>query len=79
MPGTKKQSPARLTSGFAARGHTGIYVPMQVPDGELERVMHGLSRIPSIDGVLVTMPHTFAAYTYCVTRSSSPSGTCIGT
>src|SRR5215210_6102156 len=63
------QSPARLTSGFAARGHNGICVPMQVPDGDLESVMHGLIRIPNIDGLLVTMPHKFAASTYCATSS----------
>ena len=63
------KSPERLTSGFAARGHNGICVPMQVPDGDLESVMHGLTRIPNIDGVLVTMPHKFTAYTYCATSS----------
>ncbi len=63
------QSPARLTSGFAARGHNDICVPMQVPDRALESVMNGLIRIPNIDGLLVTMPHKFAAYTYCSTRS----------
>ncbi len=63
------QSPAHLTSGFAARGHNGSCVPMQVPDGDLESVMHGLTRIPNIDGVLVTMPHKFTAYTYCATSS----------
>lgn len=63
------QSPARLTSGFAARGHNGICIPMQVPDGDLERVMHGLARIPNIDGLLVTMPHKGTAYPYCATSS----------
>src|SRR5437868_124638 len=63
------QSPARLTSGFAARGRNGICVPMQVPDGDLERVMHGLARIANIDGVLVTMPHKGTAYPYCATNS----------
>jgi shikimate dehydrogenase len=63
------KSPERLTSGFAARGHNGICVPMQVPKGDLESVMHGLSRIPNIDGLLVTMPHKFAAYAYCATSS----------
>jgi shikimate 5-dehydrogenase len=63
------QSPERLTSGFVARGHNGICVPMQVSEGDLERVMHGLTRISNIDGVLVTMPHKFAAYTYCATSS----------
>lgn len=64
------QSPARLTSGFAARGHNGICVPMQVPDGDLERVMHGLAHIANIDGLLVTMPHKGTAYPYCATSSA---------
>lgn len=64
------KSPERLTSGFVSRGHNGICVPMQVPEGELESVMHGLSRIPNIDGLLVTMPHKFSAYTYCATSSN---------
>jgi shikimate dehydrogenase len=63
------KSPERLTSGFAARRHNGICVPMQVSDGNLERVMHGLTRIANIDGLLVTMPHKFTAYTYCATTS----------
>jgi shikimate dehydrogenase len=42
---------------------------MQVPERDLESVMHGLTRIPNIDGVLVTMPHKFTAYTYCATSS----------
>jgi shikimate dehydrogenase len=63
------KSPERLTSGFAARGHNGICVPMQVSEGAVENVMHGLIHIPNIDGVLVTMPHKFTAYTYCATSS----------
>ena len=63
------KSPERLTSGFAARGHNGICVPMQVPEGDLESVMRGLTLVPNIDGLLVTMPHKFAAHTYCTTRS----------
>lgn len=63
------KSPERLTSGFAARGHNGICVPMQVSEGNLESVMHGLTHIPNIDGVLVTMPHKFTTYTYCATSS----------
>ena len=63
------KSPQRLTSGFAARGQNCICVPMQVPEGDLDRVMHGLSKVPNIDGLLVTMPHKFAASTYCATSS----------
>jgi shikimate dehydrogenase len=63
------KSPQRLTSGFEARGHNGICVPMQVPEANLESVMHGLSLIPNIDGLLITMPHKFTAFTYCATSS----------
>jgi shikimate dehydrogenase len=63
------KSPERLTSGFAARGYNGICVPMQVPEGDMESVMHGLTIISNIDGLLVTMPHKFTAYTYCATSS----------
>jgi shikimate dehydrogenase len=63
------QSPERLTSGLVARGHNGICVPMQVPEGTLESVMQGFTRIQNIDGLLVTMPHKFAAYRSCATSS----------
>jgi shikimate 5-dehydrogenase len=63
------KSPERLTSGFAARGHNGICIPMQVPEDALEYVMQGLASIPNVDGLLVTMPHKFAAYRYCTTSS----------
>ena len=64
------KSPQRLTSSFAARGRNAICVPMQVPEADLERVMHGLSRIPNIDGLLITMPHKFTAFKYCATSSA---------
>lgn len=63
------KSPQRLTSGFEARGHNGICVPMQVPEPDLEVVMRGLTHTPNVDGLLVTMPHKFKAFTYCATSS----------
>ena len=63
------KSPQRLTSGFAARGQNCICVPMQVPEGDLDRVMQGLSKVPNIGGLLVTMPHKFAVLSYCTTSS----------
>ena len=63
------KSPQRLTSGFEARGHNGICIPMQVSEADLDVVMPGLTRTPNVDGVLVTMPHKFAAFSYCATSS----------
>lgn len=63
------KSPQRLTSGFEARGHNGICIPMQVAEADLDVVMRGLARTPNVDGLLVTMPHKFTAFAYCDTSS----------
>lgn len=63
------KSPQQLTTGFAARGHNSVCVPMQVPQGSLDGVMHGLSLVPNVDGLLITMPHKFGAFSHCATAS----------
>lgn len=65
------KAPQRLTAKFEARGHNGICVPMQVRDGDLEGVMRGLSLVPNVDGLLITMPHKNAAFAYCATSSET--------
>jgi shikimate dehydrogenase len=63
------ESPVWLTNTFADRGRNGICVPMQVPGGDLDVVMAGLTAITNVDGILVTMPHKHAAFAYCATSS----------
>ena len=63
------KSPQRLTSGFEARGHNGICIPMQVGEADLDPVMQGLTHTPNVDGLLVTMPHKFTAFSYCASSS----------
>jgi shikimate dehydrogenase len=63
------ESPQRLTASFAERNHNGVCVPMQVPEGDLAVVMRGLGRTLNVHGLLVTMPHKFAAFGYCPTSS----------
>jgi shikimate dehydrogenase len=63
------ESPARLTSTFENRSHNGVCIPMQVSDGDLNVVMTGLTAIPNVGGLLVTMPHKTTAFAYCTTSS----------
>lgn len=63
------KSPEHLTSGFIARGHNGICIPMQVSGEDIDKVMQGFALIPNIDGLLITMPHKFTSYAYCATTS----------
>lgn len=65
------KSPQRLTSGFVARGHNGLCMPMQVPEADLDVVMHGLTHTANVEGLLVTMPHKFTAFAYCATSSET--------
>src|SRR5690349_8925670 len=66
---TYVESPRRLTSTFAERGHDGICVPMEVPDGALDAAMVGLAATQNVDGILVTMPHKHTAFAHCTTTS----------
>src|SRR4051812_20453370 len=63
------ESPMRLTRTFGERDYNGICVPMQVPAGDLDVVMAGLTAARNVDGILVTMPHKFAAFGHCATSS----------
>lgn len=65
------KSPQRLTSGFMARGHNGLCLPMQVAGPDLDAVMRGLTHTPNVDGLLITMPHKFTAFTHCATCSET--------
>ena len=59
------ESPTRLTRTLHERGHDAICIPMQVPGNDLAAMMAGLTAISNVDGILVTMPHKFTAFTYC--------------
>src|SRR5215208_2034120 len=63
------ESPVRISRTFEERGYNGICVPMQVPEEDLDTVMAGLTASLNVDGILVTMPHKFTAFTQCATSS----------
>lgn len=65
------KSPQQLSRGFEARGHNGLCVPMQIAKADLEPVMQALALTGNVDGLLVTMPHKFSAFTYCATSSDT--------
>ncbi|MBS0476959.1 MAG: shikimate dehydrogenase [Proteobacteria bacterium] len=64
------KSPEWISEEFAKRGHKEICVPMQVAAQDLDRVLQGLSAVPNVAGLLVTMPHKKAIYHCCATTST---------
>jgi shikimate dehydrogenase len=65
------KSPRQLSRGFDARGRNALCVPMQVAKDDLAALMHALTLTGNVDGLLVTMPHKFPAFTYCATSSNT--------
>jgi shikimate dehydrogenase len=63
------KSPAGLTRVFAERGMDAVCIPMQVPAVDLDAFMAAAKRVQNIDGIVITVPHKFAAARHCETLS----------
>lgn len=69
-PIAQVKSPNGMTRGFVARGHNALCVPIHVTPTDLDRFIAGASVAKNIDGMIITIPHKFAAVRYCATLSA---------
>lgn len=68
-PIAQVKSPAGVTQAFEARGHNALVVPAHVLPEDLLVWLAGTSRSKSTDGIIVTVPHKFAAFELCTSTS----------
>lgn len=68
-PIAQVRSPAGVSAEFAARGHDGILVPVQVATADLPEFLSVASRLKNFDGIVVTIPHKFACYQACASAT----------
>ena len=68
-PIAQVKSPAGVTQAFEARGHNALVVPAHVAPDDLLVWLAGTSRSRNVDGIIVTVPHKFAAFELCATTS----------
>ncbi len=68
-PIAQVKSPAGVTLAFAERGHNAIVVPAHVGPKQLAAWHAGLSHAQNVDGIIVTVPHKFAAFGLCASTS----------
>lgn len=68
-PIAQVRSPAGVSAAFAARGHDGILVPVQVAPGDLPDFLSVAARLKNLDGIVVTIPHKFACYQACTSAT----------
>ena len=68
-PIAQVKSPAGVTQTFAERGHNAIVVPAHVAPEHLSAWHAGISHAQNVDGIIVTVPHKFAAFGLCASTS----------
>jgi len=64
-PVGQTRSPAGLTAEFAARGVNAVCIPVHVPAPDFDDFMRAAKRVRNVDGIVVTIPHKFAALRHC--------------
>lgn len=69
-PIAQVRSPAGVSAAFAARGHDGLLVPVQVTPGDLPDFLSVAGRLKNLDGIVVTIPHKFACYQACASATA---------
>lgn len=69
-PIAQVKSPALLTEGLAARGLNVIVPPMHVRPAEFAATVQALKLIGNLDGLVITVPHKFAASAVCDSLSA---------
>ena len=72
-PIAQVKSPGGMTRAFAARGHDGVMVPVQVAVEDLADFLSVADRLKNLDGLIVTVPHKFACFAHC-TETTDRSG-----
>jgi shikimate dehydrogenase len=64
-PVAQTRSPAGLSKEFALRRVNAVCVPIHVGRGEFDQFMRAAKLARNVDGIVVTMPHKFAALRHC--------------
>jgi shikimate dehydrogenase len=64
-PVAQTKSPAGLTHEFAARKVNAVCVPIHVAAEDFDAFMTAAKHVRNIDGIVITMPHKFAALRHC--------------
>lgn len=64
-PIAQVKSPSQVTAALRVAGRDVVVVPAQVAPADLASWLQAIRRMPNCDGVIVTVPHKFAALDAC--------------
>jgi len=63
------RSPGQVTAMLRAAGQDAVVVPAHVRPADFEVWCAAVARMPNCDGLIITVPHKFAASGVCTTRT----------
>lgn len=69
-PIAQVKSPAGVTQALLDKGRNAVVVPIHVSPADLEAFVRGVSLAKNFDGLIITVPHKFAAYGLCATATA---------
>lgn len=68
-PIAQVKAPAGLTQLLAERGRNAVVIPIHVLPENVDAFIAALGPIQNVDGIVVTVPHKFAAQRHCATMT----------
>lgn len=68
-PITQVRAPAGMTQAFTALGRNAVLLPVHIAPADLSDLLNAVSRVQNLDGIVVTIPHKFAACEFCTSLS----------
>ena len=68
-PIAQVKSPAGVTASLQALGRNAVVIPAHVAPADLADYARGMGRARNVDGLIITVPHKFAACDLCATTS----------
>jgi len=69
-PISQVKSPAQVTASLQARSRNALLVPFHVISSDFDNFVRSLKAIRNLDGLVVTVPHKFAAFRHCEKTTS---------
>lgn len=68
-PIAQVKSPHGVTQAFHQRGHNALLAPLHIAPEALGDFIRGASLARNLDGLIVTVPHKFAAHDHCASAT----------
>ena len=69
-PIAQVKSPAGITQGFEMRGADAVMIPLQVKPADIADFFTLARKLPTLDGIVITVPHKPFAFRYCDTTTA---------